>query len=267
MMRDPCGRRRSAPVARARDGRRAGRLRGPRPRDPEARRDRGAAQRVHEVPGERRGARRGPARAGGARGAARAVPRGPRARDRGVARTAWWRPGRPPTRSARAVARLLAAEVKPSPPTEAEIRAYYGQHENELVRPERVALRQILVAHAQRGTRRQAQARAGPQGVRQARAQHLQGSRGRGGRPHGRLRARPAARRARAAGLLAAGGRHQRARRVSPRLSCPAGRFPPGRAPPRLSRRRAPRFAIGSPASVVPRPSGRTWRASWPGRR
>ena len=55
-------------------------------------------------------------------------------------------PGAPADEERRAVARLLAAEVKPSPPTEAEIRAYYGRHENELVRPERVALRQILVA-------------------------------------------------------------------------------------------------------------------------
>lgn len=44
-----------------------------------------------------------------------------------------------------AVARLLAAEVKPQAPSEAEVRAYYGEHEAELVRPERVALRQILV--------------------------------------------------------------------------------------------------------------------------
>jgi parvulin-like peptidyl-prolyl isomerase len=55
-------------------------------------------------------------------------------------------PGAPADEERRAVARLLAAEVKPLAPTEAEIRAYYGQHENELVRPERVALRQILVA-------------------------------------------------------------------------------------------------------------------------
>jgi len=55
-------------------------------------------------------------------------------------------PGAAADEERRAVARLLAAEVKPSPPTEAEIRAYYGRHENELVRPERVALRQILVA-------------------------------------------------------------------------------------------------------------------------
>jgi parvulin-like peptidyl-prolyl isomerase len=45
-----------------------------------------------------------------------------------------------------AVARLLASEVKPEPPSEAEIRAYYGEHEAELARPERVELRQILVA-------------------------------------------------------------------------------------------------------------------------
>lgn len=55
-------------------------------------------------------------------------------------------PGAPADEERRAVARLLAAEVKPPAPTEAEIRAYYGQHENELGRPERVALRQILVA-------------------------------------------------------------------------------------------------------------------------
>jgi peptidyl-prolyl cis-trans isomerase C len=55
-------------------------------------------------------------------------------------------PGAPADEERRAVARLLAAEVKPPPPTEAEVRAYYGQHENELGRPERVALRQILVA-------------------------------------------------------------------------------------------------------------------------
>jgi peptidyl-prolyl cis-trans isomerase C len=55
-------------------------------------------------------------------------------------------PGAPADEERRAVARLLAAEVKPLAPTEAEVRAYYGQHEHELVRPERVALRQILVA-------------------------------------------------------------------------------------------------------------------------
>ena len=55
-------------------------------------------------------------------------------------------PGASADEERRAVARLLAAEVKPPAPTEAEIRAYYGQHENELGRPERVALRQILVA-------------------------------------------------------------------------------------------------------------------------
>ena len=55
-------------------------------------------------------------------------------------------PGAPADEERRAVARLLAAEVKPPAPTEAEVRAYYGQHENELGRPERVALRQILVA-------------------------------------------------------------------------------------------------------------------------
>ena len=61
-------------------------------------------------------------------------------------RTAWWRRGRAADEERRAVARLLAAEVKPPAPTEAEVRADYGQHENELDRPERVALRQILVA-------------------------------------------------------------------------------------------------------------------------
>jgi peptidyl-prolyl cis-trans isomerase C len=55
-------------------------------------------------------------------------------------------PGAPADEERRAVARLLAAEVKPPAPTEAEVRAYYGRHENELGRPERVALRQILVA-------------------------------------------------------------------------------------------------------------------------
>lgn len=55
-------------------------------------------------------------------------------------------PGAPADEERRAVARLLAAEVKPPAPSEAEVRAYYGQHENELGRPERVALRQILVA-------------------------------------------------------------------------------------------------------------------------
>ena len=54
-------------------------------------------------------------------------------------------PGAPPEDERRAVARLLAAEVKPDPPGEAEIRHYYGQHEQELARPERVQLRQILV--------------------------------------------------------------------------------------------------------------------------
>jgi hypothetical protein len=55
-------------------------------------------------------------------------------------------PGAPADEERRAVARLLASEVKPPAPTEAEIRAYYGQHENERGRPERVALRKILVA-------------------------------------------------------------------------------------------------------------------------
>jgi peptidyl-prolyl cis-trans isomerase C len=55
-------------------------------------------------------------------------------------------PGAPADEERRAVARLLAAEVKPQAPTEAEVRSYFGEHEAELVRPERVALRQILVA-------------------------------------------------------------------------------------------------------------------------
>ena len=59
--------------------------------------------------------------------------------------------GAPPDEERRAVARLLAAEVKPAPASEAEIRAYYGQHERELERPERVALRQILVATLNEG--------------------------------------------------------------------------------------------------------------------
>ena len=54
--------------------------------------------------------------------------------------------GAPADEERRAVARLLAAEVKPKAPSEAEIREYYGQHERDLARPERVALRQILVA-------------------------------------------------------------------------------------------------------------------------
>jgi hypothetical protein len=45
----------------------------------------------------------------------------------------------------RAVARLLAREAKPSAVSEAEIREYYGRHEQELARPERLGLRQILV--------------------------------------------------------------------------------------------------------------------------
>jgi hypothetical protein len=53
--------------------------------------------------------------------------------------------GASPDDERRAVGRLLAAEVKPAPPSEAEIREYYGQHESELARPERLALRQILV--------------------------------------------------------------------------------------------------------------------------
>ena len=46
---------------------------------------------------------------------------------------------------ARAVARLLAREVKPAEVSEQEVREYYGQHEKELVRPARVGLRQVLV--------------------------------------------------------------------------------------------------------------------------
>ncbi len=46
---------------------------------------------------------------------------------------------------ARAVARLLAREVKPPEISEQDVRAYYGQHEKELVRPARVGLRQVLV--------------------------------------------------------------------------------------------------------------------------
>lgn len=45
----------------------------------------------------------------------------------------------------RGVARLLAREVKLPEVSEAEIRDYYGRHEQELARPVRVALRQILV--------------------------------------------------------------------------------------------------------------------------
>ena len=53
--------------------------------------------------------------------------------------------GASPDEERRAVAQLLAAEVRPAAPSEAEIREYYGQHEAELARPERLALRQILV--------------------------------------------------------------------------------------------------------------------------
>jgi hypothetical protein len=56
------------------------------------------------------------------------------------------KPGASADQERQAVARLLAGEVHPEPPSEAEIRAYYGQHEAELARPERVELRQILVA-------------------------------------------------------------------------------------------------------------------------
>jgi parvulin-like peptidyl-prolyl isomerase len=45
----------------------------------------------------------------------------------------------------RGVARLLARAVKAPAVTEAEIREYYGRHERELARPERLGLRQILV--------------------------------------------------------------------------------------------------------------------------
>jgi hypothetical protein len=43
------------------------------------------------------------------------------------------------------VAKLLASEVAAPTVSEAEIRDYYGRHEQELARPPRVALRQILV--------------------------------------------------------------------------------------------------------------------------
>ncbi len=45
----------------------------------------------------------------------------------------------------RAVARLLARQVKAPEVSEAEIREYYAQHERELARPARVSLHQILV--------------------------------------------------------------------------------------------------------------------------
>jgi hypothetical protein len=45
----------------------------------------------------------------------------------------------------RGVAKLLASEVAAPTVSEAEIRDYYGRHEQELARPPRVALRQILV--------------------------------------------------------------------------------------------------------------------------
>jgi len=54
-------------------------------------------------------------------------------------------PGASPDEERRAVARLLAREVKPPEVSEAEIREYYGQHERELARPERLSLRQVLV--------------------------------------------------------------------------------------------------------------------------
>jgi hypothetical protein len=50
-----------------------------------------------------------------------------------------------PEEERRGVARLLASEVKPEPVSEAAIREYYGRHEQELARPLRVSLRQILV--------------------------------------------------------------------------------------------------------------------------
>jgi len=45
----------------------------------------------------------------------------------------------------RGVARLLARAVQPPAVSEAEVREYYGRHESELGRPERISLRQILV--------------------------------------------------------------------------------------------------------------------------
>jgi hypothetical protein len=50
-----------------------------------------------------------------------------------------------PADEARAVARLLASEVKTPEVSEAEVREYYGLHERELRRPVRVSLRQVLV--------------------------------------------------------------------------------------------------------------------------
>ena len=46
---------------------------------------------------------------------------------------------------ARAVARLLASEVKTPEVSEAQVREYYALHERELARPVRVSLRQVLV--------------------------------------------------------------------------------------------------------------------------
>jgi peptidyl-prolyl cis-trans isomerase C len=43
------------------------------------------------------------------------------------------------------VARLLAREAKPAEVSEAELSEFYGRHEPELARAERVSLRQILV--------------------------------------------------------------------------------------------------------------------------
>lgn len=45
----------------------------------------------------------------------------------------------------RGVARLVAESARPAEVSEAEIREYYGRHEQELARPVRVSLRQILV--------------------------------------------------------------------------------------------------------------------------
>jgi len=54
-------------------------------------------------------------------------------------------PGASSDEERRAVARLVAREVKTPAPSEAEIREYYGRHEAELARPERLALHQVLV--------------------------------------------------------------------------------------------------------------------------
>jgi hypothetical protein len=55
-------------------------------------------------------------------------------------------PGAGPDEEPRAVARLLAEAVHPSPVTEDEIAAYYQAHAAELAVPETVTLRQIVVA-------------------------------------------------------------------------------------------------------------------------